>query len=96
MIIVTTDTLPGHVIRSVIGVVDSQVYAPYGAFAASTGNLGAMRSEVWTKLGEHAAGLGANAIIGFRFETLTGTTDTSVYPYAVLAYGTAVVADASD
>jgi uncharacterized protein YbjQ (UPF0145 family) len=93
MQIVTMDSIPGHVIRSVIGVVDTQVIH---AKAVAPGNLASGRQQAWAQLGAHAESLGANAILGFRMETVMATNDFGSWPYATLAYGTAVAAEPTD
>jgi uncharacterized protein YbjQ (UPF0145 family) len=96
--LVTMDSIPGYVVRSVIGVIDTQVLRPY---AANVPMLASMRQQAWEQLQAHAESIGANAVIGFRFETLLGYTTVTMsgdsnFPYAVCAYGTAVVVEAAD
>jgi uncharacterized protein YbjQ (UPF0145 family) len=88
VLIVTIESVPGYATRSVIGMVDVQVMRTLGW------GLSEMRQECWRKLGDYAASIGANAIVGFRFESFLGTTATHVL--GVAAYGTAVVIEAVD
>jgi uncharacterized protein YbjQ (UPF0145 family) len=88
MLIVTIESVPGYATRSLVGIVDVQVLREPGL------DLSGMRQECWRRLGDHAASIGANAIVGFRFESFMSSTST--HAYGVAAYGTAVVVEAVD
>jgi uncharacterized protein YbjQ (UPF0145 family) len=83
MIIVTTNELPGYEIEEVLG-------EAFGLTVRSR-NIGSKmlaegREHATERLVEEAEGMGANAILAFRFDTSElGTTWTEI-----CAYGTAV------
>jgi uncharacterized protein YbjQ (UPF0145 family) len=100
-------TLPGYRIVRSLGIVRGltvrsasvrgQVAAAFQSLAG--GNIRTMtqvsehaRTEAFTMILEHAAQLGANAIIGFAYDT----TEISDGMAEVLAYGTAVIAEPDD
>lgn len=84
MLIVTTDELPGHVIRRVFGAV--LAVAALGATPPSA----QARREALERLAEEARRLGANAVIGMRFDTVSPAGVQEI-----CAYGTAVRAEPS-
>jgi uncharacterized protein YbjQ (UPF0145 family) len=101
MVIVTTNEVSGHVIDEVIGEVfgltvrsrnvGSNIGAGFkslvgGELKGVTKMLHSSREEAIARLSEEAEGKGANAVLGFRFET-TEYAGTGV---EVCAYGTAV------
>lgn len=104
MIIVTTNDLAGHRIvrqiglvrgitvrsRSVIGNIGGAVQQVFGGKLSVYVKLAeTARQEALDHLIEHAAGMGANAVVGMRYdanEIMEGVTE-------VLAYGTAVVVE---
>ncbi|MEE6258265.1 YbjQ family protein [Plantactinospora sonchi] len=101
MLIVTTDQLPGYEIRAILGeVVSSQARTrnPYregvkslrgGAYDPNAPeNLTRWRTDAVQKLGEEATRLGANAVLGMRFDH----RDVGELWMEICAYGTAVVA----
>lgn len=101
MLIVTTDSLPGFEIRTLLGqVFGVAVHAGQGAASsASSGTfslagdgagagLAQTRREALARLGEEAGRLGANAVVGMCFETAA----LSGGGHEVCAYGTAVQA----
>ncbi|GAB4443175.1 MAG: hypothetical protein OHK0015_42760 [Chloroflexi bacterium OHK40] len=97
-------TLPGYRIVSSLGIVrgltvrsaslGGQVVAAFQSLAGGTiGRMTAVcehaRTDAFLMALEHAAQLGANAIIGFRYDT----TEVAQGMTEVLAYGTAVVVE---
>ena len=101
VLVVTTDHLPGYEIRAVLGeVVSSQARTrnPYregvknlrgGAYdPKAPENLTRWRTDAVQKLGEEATRLGANAVIGMRFDH----REVGEMWMELCAYGTAVVA----
>jgi uncharacterized protein YbjQ (UPF0145 family) len=100
VLVVTTDHLPGYEIREVLGEVVSSMARtrnPYreGVKALRGGaydpkapeNLTRWRTDAVTRLGEEARRLGANAVIGMRFDH----RDVGEMWMEVCAYGTAVI-----
>lgn len=100
MLVVTTDTLPGYEIRQVLGEVVSSMARtrnPYregvknlrgGAYdPMAPDNLTRWRTDSVSRLGEEARRLGANAVVGMRFDS----RDCGEMWMEVCAYGTAVV-----
>ncbi|SCL38185.1 Uncharacterized conserved protein YbjQ, UPF0145 family [Micromonospora pallida] len=100
MLVVTTDTLPGYEIRQVLGEVVSSMARtrnPYregvknlrgGAYdPMAPDNLTRWRTDSVARLGEEARRLGANAVLGMRFDS----RDCGEMWMEVCAYGTAVV-----
>ena len=101
MLVVTTNDLPGYRIvkhfgvvrgitvrsRSVIGNIGGAIQSVFGGKLSVYTNLAeTARQEAYDLLVQHAQELGANAIIGMRYdanEIMEGITE-------VLAYGTAV------
>lgn len=101
MLVVTTDHLPGYEIRQVLGEVVSSVARtrnPYregvknlrgGAYdPMAPENLTRWRTDSVARLGEEARRLGANAVIGMRFDS----RDCGEMWMEMCAYGTAVIA----
>lgn len=101
MLVVTTDHLPGYEIRAVLGGVVSSIARtrnPYregaknlrggGADPKAPENLTRWRMEAVMRLGEEAQRLGANAVLGMRFEH----REVGVMWMEVCVYGTAVIA----
>jgi uncharacterized protein YbjQ (UPF0145 family) len=104
MMITTTNDLPGHRIVRHIGIVRGITVRSRNAIAQIGGGLQSLfggNNSVFTELAEqtrkealdllvrHAQDVGANAIIGMRYdanEIMEGITE-------VLAYGTAVVVE---
>lgn len=106
MLIVTTDGLPGHEIRRVIGeafgtAVQADPARPPAAGSSSsatfrvtgeqvTAGLAQARREALRRLGEEARQKGANAVVGMCFETAALGGGLG---HEVCAYGTAVWAE---
>nr|MDT0659881.1 YbjQ family protein [Micromonospora sp. DSM 115978] len=101
MLVVTTDHLPGYEIMAILGqVVSSQARTrnPYregvknlrgGAYdPKAPENLTRWRTDAVAQLGEEARRLGANAVIGMRFDH----REVGEMWMELCAYGTAVVA----
>lgn len=101
VLVVTTENLPGYEIREILGqVVSSQARTrnPYregvknlrgGAYdPAAPENLTRWRTDAVARLGEEAERLGANAVLGMRFEH----REVGEMWMEVCAYGTAVIA----
>ena len=102
--VTTAFDLPGHRIvrnlgvvrgiivrsRSVVGSIGAGLQTLFGGnITLYTGLCERTRSEAFDLMMEHAAGLGANAIIGARYES----TEIMSGVAEVLAYGTAVVVE---
>jgi len=102
--VTTAFELPGHRIvrnlgvvrgiivrsRSVVGSIGAGLQTLFGGnITLYTGLCERTRSEAFDLMMEHAAGLGANAIIGARYES----TEIMSGVAEVLAYGTAVVVE---
>ncbi|MEH1012531.1 YbjQ family protein [Micromonospora sp. CPCC 206060] len=100
MLVVTTDHLPGYEIRQVLGEVVSSMARtrnPYregvkslrgGAYdPTAPDNLTRWRTDSVSRLGEEARRLGANAVIGMRFDS----RDCGEMWMELCAYGTAVI-----
>ncbi|MEV4753764.1 YbjQ family protein [Micromonospora sp. NPDC049559] len=100
MLVVTMDHLPGYEIRAILGEVVSSVARtrnPYregvknlrgGAYdPKAPENLTRWRTDAVALLGEEARRLGANAVIGMRFDH----RDVGEMWMELCAYGTAVV-----
>ncbi|MBA3944172.1 MAG: YbjQ family protein [Herpetosiphonaceae bacterium] len=100
----TTFNLPGYTIRRNIGVVRGIIVrsrSVVGAIGATLQTLAGGNITIWSELCEqtreeafmsmmqHAEALGANAIIGMRYDA----TELAQGVTEVLAYGTAVVVD---
>ena len=101
MLVVTTDHLPGYEIRTILGEVVSSMARtrnPYregvknlrgGAYdPMAPENLTRWRTDAVAKLGEEARRLGANAVVGMRFDS----RDCGEMWMELCAYGTAVIA----
>jgi uncharacterized protein YbjQ (UPF0145 family) len=105
MIVVTTNELPGHRVVRTLGLVRGVTVRSRNALSDVLGGLQSMmggrvgayvklaeasRAEAYDELVAHAREMGANAVIAMRYEAneiMEGVTE-------VLAYGTAVVAEA--
>jgi uncharacterized protein YbjQ (UPF0145 family) len=100
VLVVTTDTLPGYEVRQILGqVVSSQARTrnPYregvkslrgGAYdQAAPENLTRWRTDAVARLAEEARRLGANAVLGMRFDH----RDCGEMWMELCAYGTAVI-----
>lgn len=100
VLVVTTDQLPGYEIRQVLGEVVSSMARtrnPYregvknlrgGAYdPMAPDNLTRWRTDSVARLGEEARRLGANAVVGMRFDS----RDCGEMWMEMCAYGTAVV-----
>ncbi|SCF00834.1 Uncharacterized conserved protein YbjQ, UPF0145 family [Micromonospora haikouensis] len=100
MLVVTTDQLPGYEIRQILGEVVSSMARtrnPYregvknlrgGAYdPMAPDNLTRWRTDSVARLGEEARRLGANAVIGMRFDS----RDCGEMWMEICAYGTAVI-----
>ncbi|TNH26361.1 YbjQ family protein [Micromonospora orduensis] len=101
VLVVTTDQLPGYEIRQILGEVVSSMARtrnPYregvknlrgGAYdPMAPDNLTRWRTDSVSRLGEEALRLGANAVIGMRFDS----RDCGEMWMEICAYGTAVIA----
>jgi uncharacterized protein YbjQ (UPF0145 family) len=104
MLIVTTNDAPGYRVVKTLGLVRGITVRSRNAISDMVGGLQSMlggRVETYVKLAEasraealqemveHAQAMGANAVIGMRYEAneiMEGVTE-------VLAYGTAVVTE---
>jgi uncharacterized protein YbjQ (UPF0145 family) len=104
MLIVTTNDAPGYRVVKTLGLVRGITVRSRNAISDMVGGLQSMlggRVETYVKLAEasraealqemveHAQAMGANAVIGMRYEAneiMEGVTE-------VLAYGTAVVVE---
>lgn len=104
MLIVTTNDAPGYRIVRTIGLVRGITVRSRNAISDMVGGLQSMlggrvgvyvklaeasRAEAYEELVAHANEMGANAVIGMRYEAneiMEGVTE-------VLAYGTAVVVE---
>jgi uncharacterized protein YbjQ (UPF0145 family) len=102
MLIVTTNDAPGYRVVRTLGLVRGITVRSRNAIADMVGGLQSMlggrvgtyvklaetsRAEAYDELVAHARQMGANAVIGMRYEAneiMEGVTE-------VLAYGTAVV-----
>ncbi|WTO07296.1 YbjQ family protein [Micromonospora sp. NBC_00617] len=97
----TTEQLPGYEIRQILGEVVSSMARtrnPYregvknlrgGAYdPMAPDNLTRWRTDSVTRLGEEALRIGANAVIGMRFDS----RDCGELWMEICAYGTAVIA----
>jgi uncharacterized protein YbjQ (UPF0145 family) len=102
MLIVTTNDAPGYRVVRTLGLVRGITVRSRNAIADMVGGLQSMlggrvgtyvklaetsRAEAYDELVAHAGQMGANAVIGMRYEAneiMEGVTE-------VLAYGTAVV-----
>ncbi|MEH1056990.1 YbjQ family protein [Micromonospora sp. CPCC 206171] len=100
VLVVTTDQLPGYEIRQILGEVVSSMARtrnPYregvknlrgGAYdPMAPDNLTRWRTDSVARLGEEALRLGANAVVGMRFDS----RDCGEMWMEICAYGTAVV-----
>jgi len=105
MLIVTTNDAPGYRVVKTLGLVRGITVRSRNAISDMVGGLQSMlggRVETYVRLAEtsraealqemvdHAKAMGANAVIGMRYEAneiMEGVTE-------VLAYGTAVVVEA--
>ncbi len=101
MIVVTTDHLPGHEVRQVLGQVIGATVRLRNAFTEgvrtlargdlskrASKHMAAWREEVIAEMVEHARQKGANAVIGMRFDH----RDVADVWGEMCAYGTAVYA----
>ncbi|MGW5577039.1 YbjQ family protein [Micromonospora chokoriensis] len=101
VLVVTTEQLPGYEIRQILGEVVSSMARtrnPYregvknlrgGAYdPMAPDNLTRWRTDSVSRLGEEALRLGANAVIGMRFDS----RDCGEMWMEICAYGTAVIA----
>jgi uncharacterized protein YbjQ (UPF0145 family) len=104
MLIVTTNDVPGHRIVKTIGVVRGITVRSRNLVSDAIGGVQSMlggrvgayvklaetaRAEAYAELENHAAAMGANAVLAMRYdanEIMPGVTE-------VLAYGTAVVTE---
>ena len=104
MLVSTTNDVPGHAILRHIGLVRGITVRSRSAIGNLAGGIQSLfggkltiyvslaetaRQEAYDHLCEHAAEIGANAVIGMRYdanEIMDGITE-------VLAYGTAVVVE---
>ncbi|MCX4387445.1 YbjQ family protein [Micromonospora peucetia] len=100
MLVVTTEQLPGYEIRQILGEVVSSMARtrnPYregvknlrgGAYdPMAPDNLTRWRTDSVARLGEEARRIGANAVVGMRFDS----RDCGEMWMEICAYGTAVV-----
>jgi uncharacterized protein YbjQ (UPF0145 family) len=100
VLVVTTEQLPGYEIRQILGEVVSSMARtrnPYregvknlrgGAYdPLAPDNLTRWRTDSVARLGEEARRIGANAVIGMRFDS----RDCGEMWMEICAYGTAVV-----
>jgi len=104
MLVVTTNDLPGHRVietigvvrgivvrsRSIVGNLGASIQALFGGnITLYTSMCERARGDAYDLMVTHAREMGANAILGMRYESnevMAGITE-------VLAYGTAVVAE---
>ena len=104
MLIVTTNDVPGHRVVRTLGLVRGITVRSRNLISDAIGGIQSMiggrvgayvklaetsRAEAYDELVEHARAMGANAVIGMRYEAneiMEGVTE-------VLAYGTAVVTE---
>ena len=104
MLIVTTNDIPGHRVVRTLGLVRGITVRSRNVISDAIGGIQSMiggrvgayvklaetsRAEAYDELVEHARAMGANAVIGMRYEAneiMEGVTE-------VLAYGTAVVTE---
>ncbi|HYC68012.1 YbjQ family protein [Brevundimonas sp.] len=104
MLIVTTNDAPGYRVVKTLGLVRGITVRSRNVISDAIGGLQSMlggrvgayvklaeasRAEAYEELVAHAQGMGANAVIGMRYEAneiMEGVTE-------VLAYGTAVVVE---
>ena len=106
MLIVTTEQVPGYQIESVLGVclgtgvrsrnaVGNILGGVAAIFGGKQGGATAMvnqtRDDALNALAEHAASLGANAVVGMRFDSGEFDSGQGQVMEMVTAYGTAVV-----
>ena len=105
MLIVTTNDAPGYRVVKTLGLVRGITVRSRNVISDAIGGLQSMlggrvgayvklaetsRAEAYDELVQHAQAIGANAVIGMRYEAneiMEGVTE-------VLAYGTAVVVEA--
>lgn len=107
MILVTTETIPGHDITQAIGVVQGNtvrtkhigrdIGATFktivgGEIKGYTDMLNEARAEAMERLRSNAMAAGANAVVNVRFTT----ADVVGAGAEILAYGTGVVAVSRD
>ena len=104
MLIVTTNDIPGHRVVRTLGLVRGITVRSRNVISDAIGGIQSMiggrvgayvklaetsRAEAYDELVEHARAMGANAVIGMRYEAneiMEGVTE-------VRAYGTAVVTE---
>ena len=104
MLIVTTNDVPGHRVVRTLGLVRGITVRSRNLISDAIGGIQSMiggrvgayvklaeasRAEAYDELVQHAQAMGANAVIGMRYEAneiMEGVTE-------VLAYGTAVVVE---
>ena len=104
MLIVTTNDIPGHRVVRTLGLVRGITVRSRNVISDAIGGIQSMiggrvgayvklaetsRAEAYDELVEPARAMGANAVIGMRYEAneiMEGVTE-------VLAYGTAVVTE---
>ncbi|MBA4804054.1 MAG: YbjQ family protein [Brevundimonas sp.] len=104
MLIVTTNDAPGYRVVKTLGLVRGITVRSRNVISDAIGGLQSMlggrvgayvklaetsRAEAYDELVQHAQAMGANAVIGMRYEAneiMEGVTE-------VLAYGTAVVVE---
>ena len=104
MLIVTTNDIPGHRVVRTLGLVRGITVRSRNLISDAIGGIQSMiggrvgayvklaeasRAEAYDELVQHAQAMGANAVIGMRYEAneiMEGVTE-------VLAYGTAVVVE---
>ena len=104
MLVVTTNDLPGYRIvqtlgvakgltvrsRSVVGNFKATIQILFGGTIPEYSKLAEQtRQEAFDKLIENATAMGANAVLGFRYDA----NEIAAAVTEVLAYGTAVVVE---
>ena len=104
MLIVTTETIPGHEIKEALGVtrgnvirarhVGNDIVAGFrqivgGEVTEYTKLMAEAREQAKDRMVRHAEAMGANAVVGVRFTTSTVMQGAA----EILAFGTAVRAE---
>ena len=107
MLVSTTNDIPGHTVVRHIGLVRGITVRSRSALGNLAGGIQSLfggkltvfvslaetaRQEAFDHLVQHATEIGANAIIGMRYDT----TEISTGVTEVLAYGTAVIVEPTD
>jgi uncharacterized protein YbjQ (UPF0145 family) len=94
MILVTTDTVPGHAVRHVLGAVaataNGKGYSREPGYPESNIGVDLARDRAFRQLHDVAARRGANAVVGVRLDAEYASGQS-----VVTVYGTAVVVDPS-